>query len=118
MANCPEDAAVAVCPRWHHWFEGLRGAGAHRAECQDHVASPEPSSRKRTFWCEVRLKESKDHERAGVKLQSVVPKTAAQQLKDELVANSCAQGIMAIRATVHVSCCLSKEKRVVLCLAS
>ena len=50
----------------------------------------EPSSRKRTFWCEVRLKESKDHERivwrvaAAVKSGSVVSKTAAQQLKDEL----------------------------------
>ena len=84
----------------------------------------EPSSRKRTFWCEVRLKECQDHERivrraaAAVKSGSVVSKTAAQQLKDELVANSCAWRIMAIRASVHVSCWLCKEKRVDLCLAS
>ena len=56
----------------------------------------EPSSRKRTSWCEVRLKESKEHERlvrrvaAAVKSGTAVSKTAAQQLKDELVANSCA----------------------------
>ena len=84
----------------------------------------EPSSRKRTFWCEVRLNESKEHERsvrrvaAAVKSGRVVSKTAAQQLKDELVTNSCAQGIMAIRASVHVSWWSSKEKCVDLCLAS
>ena len=44
----------------------------------------------------MRLNESKDHERivrrvaATVKSGSVVSKTAAQQLKDDLVANSCA----------------------------
>ena len=108
-----------------HDVEQEHGSASGRALTGPNVRTTlrvlEPSSRKRTSWCEVRLKESKEHERivrrvaAAVKSGTAVSKTAAQQLKDELVANSCAQGIMAIRASVHVSCWLSKEKRVDIC---
>ena len=53
----------------------------------------EPSSWKMTFWCEVRLKESKGHERIVRRVAAAAKSgtvAVAQQLKDELVANSCA----------------------------
>ena len=110
MGNCPEDAAIAVCPRWikkhceTHGAEQEHGSPSGLRVCVERALTGptvrttlrvvEPSSRKRTFWCEVRLKESKEHERirvaAAVKSGTVVSKTAAQQLKDELVADSCA----------------------------